>query len=66
MFYNKKPNIYSHMVEFGRIADVTIREMIMGRMKPKTRKCIMVIYAQYHAQQVYRLYDPGTKSIITS
>ena len=47
IFHNKKPIIFKHLVQFGRVVYVTIRKIIKGRMKNKINKWFMVGYAKH-------------------
>ena len=52
------------MVEFGRIGNVTKREIMVGKVDQRGIKMIMVGYAPGHASDVYHMYNPITKRII--
>ena len=72
---NKTPNdlfgtpdekLPQYLIEFGRIGYVTIRTKIQGKLKPRSKRCIMVGYAENHAPDTYLMYDPRTRKVIMS
>ena len=63
-FWGKHPNFLKKMVEFGRIAYVTKRDKMIGKLDQRGVKMIMVGYAEGHSSDVYRMYNPGTKRVI--
>ena len=72
---NKTPNdlfgtpdekIIKYLVEFGRIGYVTIRTKIKSKLKPRSKRCVMVGYAENHSPDTYLMYDPRTRKIIMS
>jgi hypothetical protein len=65
LWYGTKPVILDHLVQFGRIGFVTIREK-QPKMKPKSVKMVFLGYAPDHAGGVYRMYNPETKRVVES
>ena len=72
---NKSPNelfgtadsgIAPYLIEFGRIGYVTDRTKIKAKMKPRSRRCIMVGYADNHSPDTYLMYNPKTRYVIMS
>jgi hypothetical protein len=67
LFYEVEPPITPyHMVEFGRVGYVTIRNKFSDKTKMKAEKCVFVGYADHHSPDTYRMYKPSTRSIILS
>ena len=64
LFYSTPCTIYGSTVEYGRIGYVTIRGTMKGKFKEKSTKMIMVGYAENHARDVYRMYNPFTGKIV--
>lgn len=64
-WYGAPPVIHDHLVQFGRIGYVTIRDK-QPKMKRKSTKMIFMGYADDHAGDVYRMYNPETHRIIES
>jgi hypothetical protein len=64
-FYGKKPTIYAHLIEFGRIAWVKLGKK-PAKLDIKATKCIMIGYSADHAGDTYRMYNPSTKKVINS
>ena len=65
-FYGEKPKIIGSFSEFGRIGYVTKREKFNNQMMEKTFKSIMVGNAENHTRDMYTLYNPETKRVITT
>ena len=63
LFYGKQPTIYTHLVQFGRIGWVTICTKT-NKLDKKAKKCVMIGYADNHAGDTYRMYDPATKKVL--
>ena len=67
LFYGKPPKLtVKHLIEFGRIGFVTIRNSIRRKVKPKSIKCIFVGYAPHHTSDTYKMYNPVTGKLILS
>ena len=56
LFYGKKPDIYKHLVEFGRVAYMKFGKK-QNKLEPKATKCIMIGYSTNHAGDTYRSYN---------
>ena len=61
----EKSKIYSQLMQWGRVAYVAKRDKLKRKFVDRSKKCIFVGYSEDHASDVWRLYDPTTKSIIT-
>ena len=59
--YGKMPDIYKHLVEFGRIGSMKLGKK-QDKLKPKAAKCGMIGYSAQHAKHTYSLYNTGTKT----
>ena len=66
MFGTEDLSIAHHLVEFGRIGYVAIRKKILGKSKPRSKKCVMIGYAENHSADTYILYDTEKRSVIMS
>jgi hypothetical protein len=64
LFYGTPCTIYGSTVEYGQIGYVTIRGTMKGKLKEKATKMIMVGFAENHAQDVYRIYNPYSGKIV--
>ncbi|KAI2505223.1 PIF1-like helicase [Fragilaria crotonensis] len=64
LFYGTPCTIYGSTVEYGRIGYVTNRGTMRGKFKEKATKMIMVGYAENHARDVYRMYNPYSGKIV--
>ena len=65
LFYRKMPDIYKHLVEFGRISFMKLGKK-QNKLKPKAAKCVMIGYSANHASDTYRLYNTETKKVVNS
>jgi gag-polypeptide of LTR copia-type/Zinc knuckle len=57
-FYGKQSELYNHLIEFGRVGYVTNRIPMKGKFKEKATAMVMIGYAEHHARDVYRMYNP--------
>ena len=65
-FYGQPPKLTPYyFVEFGRIGYIAMRKM-QEKSKPKARKHIMIGYAEQHSPDVYKMFNPFTRSVIFS
>jgi hypothetical protein len=63
-FHGKEPKLNpKHLIEFGRIGYVTDRDKMKAKKRPKSKKMIMVGYADNHSPDTYRMFDPSTNRI---
>ena len=65
-FPDEEEKLYKHLKEFGRIGFVTIRDKIKGKMKSRSKRCVMVGYAENHTDDTYIMYNPATGKVILS
>ncbi len=65
MLYGENSPIVKSLKGFGSKAYVTERGL-KGKLDRKSKKCIMVGYAENHTNDCYRLYNPETQRIILS
>ncbi len=65
VLHGSKPSIVKHLKTFGTVAYVSIRAM-KSKLDRRSKRCIMVGYAENHAEDCYRLYNPVTRKIILS
>ena len=63
-YYDKKSELYSHLIEFGRVEYVTNRNTMKGKFKEKATEMVMIGYPEHHARDVYRMYNPITQKVI--
>jgi hypothetical protein len=62
----KANKILSCLQPFGRIAYVTDRKAIKGKMDSRATKCVFVGYSADHSGDTYKFYNPATKQTILS
>jgi hypothetical protein len=55
-----------NLKRFGEMCMVTTKNKIQGKLSNKGTVCVFVGFAINHADDVYRLLNPKTKSIIKS
>ena len=61
-FYGKKSELYSNLIEFGRVGYyVTNRSTMNGKFKEKATAMVMIGYAEHHARNVYQMHNPITQ-----
>ena len=65
LFYGKMPDIYKHLVEFGRIGYMKLGKK-QNKLEPKAAKCVMIGYSANQAGDTYRLYNTETKKVVNS
>jgi hypothetical protein len=64
LFYVKPSDIYTHLIEFGRVGYVTNRSTMKGKFKEKANPIVMIGYGENHARDVYRMYNPVTSKVV--
>ena len=62
--YEEKPKIIGSFSEFGRIGYVAKRDKFKKQITDNTFKEIMVVYADNHTRDTYKLYNPETNRLI--
>jgi hypothetical protein len=65
IFKNRAKGLMN-LKRFGEMCVVTTKNKIQGKLSDKGTVCVFVGYAVNHADDVYRLLNPKTKSIIKS
>ena len=55
-----------HLIEFGRVGHVTIKEKKTAKQEPKSEPMIMVGYVLDAPVGTYKMYNPKTKRVITT
>jgi hypothetical protein len=65
MFKNRAKGLMN-LKRFGEMCMVTTKNKIQGKLSNKGTVCVFVGYAVNHADDVYRLLNSETKSIIIS
>ena len=55
-----------HLRKFGQVGYVTTKAKIQGKMKPRAKAMFMVGYANNHAPDTYRMYDPSKGSVVVT
>jgi hypothetical protein len=64
-FFKTKSKLQlKHLMEFGRIGYVTIKQKIKDKHKAKSFPAIFVGYAQNHPPDTYRMLNPATDKVI--
>ena len=66
LFHGNTPKILKGLIQFGRVGYVTIRDKFKTKFSPKSKRCLMVGYAEDHQYNVYRMYNPTSRKIILS
>ena len=66
LFHGKSPKILKGLIQFGRVGYVTIRDKFKSKFSPKSKRCLMVGYADDHQYNVYRMFNPSSRKIILS
>jgi hypothetical protein len=64
-WYGEHPKILKHLVQWGRIGYVTLRNK-QPKLEKKSVKCVMVGYADSHSGDTYRVYKPDENIVILS
>jgi len=52
-----------HLVQFGQIGHVQVKQQVNTKWVEKLVKCIMVGYADDHSGDTYQMYDPTTGQV---
>ena len=65
MWYGEYQNWTKHLKKWGQIGFVTIR-IKQRKLDTKSIKCVFVGYADDHAGDTYRMYNPETGKVILS
>lgn len=65
MWYGEQPKFLQHLVQWGRIGYMTIRDK-QAKLEKKSTQCIMVGYADQHSGDTYRLYKMEAKTVVLS
>jgi len=52
-----------HLIQFGQIGYVQIKQQVNTKWVEKSVKCIMVGYADDHSGDTYQMYDPTTRQV---
>jgi hypothetical protein len=65
MFKNRAKGIRNIKI-FGEMCVATTKNKIQGKLSNKGNVCVFVGFTVNHADDVYRLLNPKTKSIIKS
>jgi hypothetical protein len=66
IFTKKESNLYSKLIEFGRLGYITIRRKFRGKWKEKSYKAVMCGYAKDHSTETYRMYTAEKHSVVES
>ena len=66
LYYGKEPTLYPYLQQFGRVGFVTIRKKLQKKLVKKSMRCVMVGYAENHANDTYMMFNPRTNRIILS
>jgi hypothetical protein len=61
-----KPKLPTSLRHFGKIGVVTTKANIQSKLKNRGTPCMLVEYSVHHANDVYRMLNLDTKSIIFS
>lgn len=65
LWYGEHPRILNHLVQWGRIGYVKERGHV-NKLSPKSTKMVCMGYADDHAGDVYRMFNPDTGRVIES
>ena len=63
LWYGEHPKILRHLVQWGRIGYVKNRHPI-NKLEKKSTKMVFMGYADDHAGDVYRMYNPETGRVV--
>jgi len=64
VFYGTKPQLYNHMVEWGRLGYVKLQGGKRAKLTEKSTKCMCLGYAENHSGDTYRVYNLSTKRVM--
>ena len=65
LWYGEHPKILNHLVQWGSIGYVTNRGA-RKKLDPKSTKMVFMGYAEGHAGDVFKMYNPATGRIIAT
>ena len=65
LWYGEHPKILNHLVQWGRIGYVANRGP-KKKLDPKSTKMVFMGYADGHAGDVFRMFNPATSRIIAT
>ena len=60
------PKFSKHLKKWGEAGVVTLRDLKKSKMQDKGLTCMFVGYAQDHAGDCYRMYNPDTSRVHTT
>jgi len=64
LWYGELPKIVDHLIKWGRIGYVKIRDSVTPKMTKKSIKMIFMGYSANHPPDTYRMYNPETGKVI--
>ena len=65
LWYGEQPHFLKHLVQWGRIGYMTIRDK-QAKMEKKSVQCVMVGYADQHSGDTYRVFKVEQKTVVLS
>ena len=65
-FHGKDSRIVPHLRRFGEMGVVTTKKKIQGKIETTGKVALFVGYAENHAGDTYRMFNPATKKILIS
>ena len=66
IFYGENPKIIGSFSDFGLIGYVTKRDKFKKQFTDKSFKAIMVVYADNHTRDTYKVYNHDTNRFIVT
>jgi hypothetical protein len=64
LLFGCKPKLSISLISFGEIGVFTTKANIQSKLKNRETPCMFVGYSVHHANDVYRMQNLDTKSII--
>ena len=66
LWYESVPKLHGSLIRWGQIGYVTIRSKKVPKLAAKSVKCVCVGYAEDHASDCYRMFNPETGKVSIS
>ena len=64
LWYGELPKIVDHLIKWGRIGYVKIRDTVTRKLDKKSIKMVFMGYSANHPADTYRMYNPETGKVI--
>ncbi|GAX17144.1 hypothetical protein FisN_UnNu082, partial [Fistulifera solaris] len=65
LWYGSQPNFLQHLVQWGRVGYMTIRDQ-QPKLSKKSVQVVMVGYADLHSGDTYRVFKPESETVVLS